>query len=493
MLDVMDIDIDRPEKVVYVVGLGPGEPFYMTQQAANTLESVDAICGYKVYLDLIRDEFPCEEYYSTGMTQEIDRCRWALKKARTGKRVALVCSGDAGVYGMASPLLELAPDYPDVAVEVVPGLTAALSGGAVLGAPLAHDFCVISLSDRLTPWEVIEKRLAYAAMGDFCVALYNPSSKGRPDYLAKAVRILLENSKSADTVCGIVRNIGRKGQTARVLTLAQLENTAVDMFTTVYIGNAATKQLGGKMVTPRGYRSGTTEGRVFSRQLAALGAAVLVSVATPLGAEEQGEADGITVHCGRLTPEEMTALLQGAALCVDATHPYAVDATKNIRAACAAAGVEYHRLLRAESPLPAGSMVFATAAHAAAFLAGCSGNVLLTTGAKELAAFAALSPERLFPRVLPTREGIAACEAVGIPHKNIIAMQGPFSYALNCALMKQFSIRYLVTKDGGAVGGFAEKAQAAQDTGAQLIVVRRPAENGQTAAQILARCKEVLV
>ena len=268
MVDVMEIDIDRPEKVVYVVGLGPGEPFYMTQQAANTLESVDAICGYKVYLDLIRDEFPCEEYYSTGMTQEIDRCRWALEKASTGKRVALVCSGDAGVYGMASPLLELAPGYPDVAVEIVPGLTAALSGGAVLGAPLAHDFCVISLSDRLTPWEVIEKRLdvngrfpgvwekrlACAAIGDFCVALYNPSSKGRPDYLAKAVRILLENGKSADTVCGLVRNIGREGQTARVLTLAQLENIAVDMFTTVYIGNTATKQLGGKMVTPRGYR-----------------------------------------------------------------------------------------------------------------------------------------------------------------------------------------------------------------------------------------------
>ena len=170
-----------------------------------------------------------------------------------------------------------------------------------------------------------------------------------------------------------------------------------------------------------------------------------------------------------------------------------MDATKNIRAACNAAGVEYHRLLRAESPLPAGSMVFATAAHAAAFLAGCSGNVLLATGAKELAAFAVLSPERLFPRVLPTREGIAACEAAGIPHKNIIAMQGPFSYALNRALMEQFSIRYLVTKDGGAVGGFAEKAQAAQDTGTQLIVVRRPAENGQTAAQILAHCKEVLV
>ena len=252
MVDVMDID--RPEKIVYVVGLGPGEPFYMTQQAANTLESVDAICGYKVYLDLIRDEFPCEEYYSTGMTQELDRCRWALEKASTGKRVALVCSGDAGVYGMASPLLELAPDYPDVAVDIVPGLTAALSGGAVLGAPLAHDFCVISLSDRLTPWEVIEKRLACAAMGDFCVALYNPSSKGRPDYLRRAVDVLLANGKAPDTLCGSVRNIGREGQEKHILPLSRLRDTEVDMFTTVFVGNAATRALSGRLGTPRGYR-----------------------------------------------------------------------------------------------------------------------------------------------------------------------------------------------------------------------------------------------
>lgn len=238
--------------------------------------------------------------------------------------------------------------------------------------------------------------------------------------------------------------------------------------------------------------SGTTEGRVFSRQLAALGAEVLVSVATLLGAEEQGDGPGITVHCGRLAPEEMTALLRGAALCVDATHPYAVDATRNIRAACTAAGVEYHRLLRAQSPLPAGSMTFSGAAHAAAFLAGTAGNVLLTTGAKELAAFAPVEPERLFPRVLPTPESIAACEEAHIPHKNIIAMQGPFSYALNRALLEQFAIRFLVTKDGGAAGGFAEKAQAAADTGTQLIVLRRPVEQGETAEQILKRCKEML-
>lgn len=241
-------------KTVVVVGLGPGGGQFLTVQAQSALQQAEVLCGYTVYIDLVRPLYPEKECYATGMTRELDRCRWALDTARAGRDVALVCSGDAGVYGMASPLLELAPDYPDVAVDIVPGLTAALSGGAVLGAPLAHDFCVISLSDRLTPWEVIEKRLACAAMGDFCVALYNPSSKGRPDYLAKAVRILLENGKSADTVCGLVRNIGRDGQTARVLSLAQLESTAVDMFTTVYIGNTATKQLGGKMVTPRGYR-----------------------------------------------------------------------------------------------------------------------------------------------------------------------------------------------------------------------------------------------
>ncbi len=238
--------------------------------------------------------------------------------------------------------------------------------------------------------------------------------------------------------------------------------------------------------------SGTTEGRRFSKKLAALGAEVTVCVATPLGAEEQGEMAGITVHAGRLGPDAMAALLTGADLCVDATHPYAVDVTRNIRAAAAQAGVEYRRLLRARSPLPEDCVVFGTAAQAAEHLAGTKENILLATGAKELAAFAPLDPARLYPRVLPTPEGIAACEGADIPHKNIIAMQGPFSYALNRALMEQFAIRFLVTKDGGAAGGFEEKARAAQDTGAQLIVIRRPAEQGETAEQILTHCKEML-
>lgn len=238
--------------------------------------------------------------------------------------------------------------------------------------------------------------------------------------------------------------------------------------------------------------SGTTEGREFSRAAAALGAAVTVCVATDLGAEEQGSAPGVTVHAGRLDADEMAALLRDAALCVDATHPYATEATHNIRAAAGMAGIEYHRLLRRASELPAGSVVLPGAGEAAAYLADKAGRILLTTGAKELPAFAALDPARLYPRVLPTLAGITACEAAGVPHRNIIAMQGPFTLGLNVALMRQFEIDYLVTKDGGAQGGFAEKAEAAAQCGAQLIVLRRPDEQGETAETILQRCRELL-
>ena len=237
---------------LYVVGLGPGGKEFLTRQAMTALEKAQVLCGYTVYVDLVSPLFPGKETYTTPMTREIDRCRWALEAAQSGKTVAMVCSGDAGVYGMAAPILELAPDYPGVDIEVVPGVTAALSGGGVLGAPLGHDFCVISLSDLLTSWEVIENRLRCAALGDFAVALYNPASRKRKDHLRRACDILLEH-KSGETVCGWVRNIGRDGQEKKVLTLAQLREEELDMFTTVFIGSSTTRQIGDAMVTPRGY------------------------------------------------------------------------------------------------------------------------------------------------------------------------------------------------------------------------------------------------
>ena len=239
---------------VYVVGLGPGGSQYLTEEAHAALEAADVLCGYTVYVDLVAPLFPGKETYTTPMTREIDRCRWALETARSGRTVAMVCSGDAGVYGMASPMLELSQDYPEVDVEVVAGITAALSGGAVLGAPLGHDFCVISLSDLLTPWAVIEKRLECAAEGDFAICLYNPCSKKRKDHLRRACEILTR-TRSGDTVCGWVKNIGREGQCCKVLTLSELPEEELDMFTTVFIGSSKTRNLAGRMVTPRGYET----------------------------------------------------------------------------------------------------------------------------------------------------------------------------------------------------------------------------------------------
>lgn len=239
---------------LYVVGLGPGDASMLTGQARAALAASDVLCGYTVYVELVKPLFPEKETYTTAMRGEMERCRWALETAAVGKNVALVCSGDAGVYGMASPVLELAKEYPDVRIEVVPGVTAALSGAAVLGAPLGHDFCVISLSDLLTPWSLIEKRLQCATAGDFALCLYNPASHRRRDHLQRAVGILLAAGKAENTPCATVRNIARPGQQVQFYTLEELREAPVDMFTTVFVGSSSTLQQDSWMITPRGYR-----------------------------------------------------------------------------------------------------------------------------------------------------------------------------------------------------------------------------------------------
>lgn len=240
-------------KKIYVIGLGPGSYENLTIKADRALQEADVVIGYTVYVDLVKEYYPKKEFITTTMTKEVERCKMAFEEATKGKKVAMVCSGDAGVYGMAGLMYQIGEDYPDVKLSIIPGITAALSGGAVLGAPLTHDFAVISLSDLLTPWETITERLSDAAKGDFCICLYNPSSKKRHDYLKKACEILLQY-KDKNTICGYVQNIGRDGENGRTLTLEELKDTKVDMFTTVFIGNRETKMMDGHMVTPRGYR-----------------------------------------------------------------------------------------------------------------------------------------------------------------------------------------------------------------------------------------------
>ncbi len=238
---------------LYVVGMGPGEKKQMTGQALEVMEQCQVIAGYTVYVDLVRGLFPHKEFLTTAMTREEERCRKAFDCCMEGKNTAMICSGDAGVYGMAGLILELAEQYPGVSVRTVPGITAACAGAAVLGAPLMHDFAVISLSDRLTPLEVIWNRVEAAARADFVICLYNPASKGRPDYFRQACSRILKY-RPGHTVCGLAVNIGREGEGMEVLALEDLKERRVDMFTTVYIGNSHTRQIGPYMVTPRGYR-----------------------------------------------------------------------------------------------------------------------------------------------------------------------------------------------------------------------------------------------
>lgn len=236
-----------------MVGIGPGEFEQMTVKAARVLKESDVIIGYTVYIDLVREYLPGKEFMSTPMTKEADRCRMAFSEAKKGRTVSMICSGDAGVYGMAGLMYEIGAKYPDIELKIVPGVTAAVTGAALLGAPLTHDFCVISLSDLLTPWTLIEERLLAASKADFAVCLYNPSSKKRKDYLKKACDLMLRY-KSPDTVCGMARNIGRPGEEKEFMTLQELRDAGADMFTTVFIGNSQTKMVSDAMVTPRGYK-----------------------------------------------------------------------------------------------------------------------------------------------------------------------------------------------------------------------------------------------
>lgn len=238
---------------IYIVGMGPGREEMMTEEALNVLDRSDVIVGYTLYLKLLGGRFQGKELLSTPMRQEEERCRMCFEEAEKGKKVSLICSGDAGIYGLASLMYEIGKAYPEIELYVIAGITAASSGAAVLGAPLNHDFCVISLSDLLTPWERIEKRLNAAAEGDFVIVLYNPSSHKRKDYLMRACDILL-CSMEGERVCGYVENIGRDGTKADTCTLKELRNREVNMFTTVFIGSSGTEIINGKLITKRGYQ-----------------------------------------------------------------------------------------------------------------------------------------------------------------------------------------------------------------------------------------------
>ncbi|MBQ9155788.1 MAG: precorrin-3B C(17)-methyltransferase [Eubacterium sp.] len=240
---------------LYAVGFGPGGYEHMTQKAIDVINSVDVVTGYTTYVEMLKEFFPDKEYLATPMTKEMDRCRMAIELAEEGKTVAMVSSGDSGIYGMAGILLEIANEKgSDVEIETVPGITAASAAASILGAPLMHDFAVISLSDLMTPYDLIMKRIDCVGQGDMIVCLYNPKSKKRVDYVEKAADILMKY-RPAETPVGVVRNAGRSDESSYITSLGEVKDAPIDMISIVLIGNSNTYVKNGKMITPRGYEN----------------------------------------------------------------------------------------------------------------------------------------------------------------------------------------------------------------------------------------------
>ncbi|MDD4503985.1 MAG: precorrin-3B C(17)-methyltransferase [Clostridiaceae bacterium] len=234
---------------LYVIGIGPGGKEHMTLKALETIKKCDVIVGYTFYMELIKDLIIGKKIVKTGMKGEMERCRAAVEEVKKGFETCVISTGDSGLYGMAGLVLELAEG---IEVEIIPGVTSSFCAAAEVGAPIMHDFCTISLSDLLTPWEIIEKRLHMAAKADFVIALYNPKSKGRTENINKAIGIILNYMKPT-TPAALVKNAGREGNARRIVTLGTIDYDFIDMMTVVIIGNSNTYIKEGKMITPRGY------------------------------------------------------------------------------------------------------------------------------------------------------------------------------------------------------------------------------------------------
>ena len=235
---------------LYVVGIGPGSREHMTYKAVEVIKNSDVIVGYKPYIEYLEDLVEGKKLHSTGMKGELERCKLAIEEVRKGNNTSIISTGDAGLYGMAGPILELADD---IEIEIIPGITAAFSAASELGSPIMHDYSSISLSDLLTPWDVIINRVEKSAQADFVIAIYNPRSKGRPDHLKEAIDIILKYRKK-DTPVGIVKNSGRPETEITITTLEKIDYEKVDMLTVLVIGNSNTYIKGNRIITPRGYK-----------------------------------------------------------------------------------------------------------------------------------------------------------------------------------------------------------------------------------------------
>lgn len=486
--------------VLNLVSVGPGTSDLIVPRAREVLCACDVVVGYELYLRWIMPWIEGKEIHAPPLTQERERARLALEKARVGARVALVSSGDIGIYAMAALAFEEMREDDTFAVNVIPGITAASSCASLLGSPLSHDFATLSLSNLMCPWEWIEERARHIAAADLACVLYNVQSKSRVEGIYRILEILLEH-KSRDTLCGVIRNAYRPEQRVAIHSLQEMGSLRFDMLTTIVIGNRFTRRRRDWIFTPRGYSdwageavapgpevplravwvfSGTSDGNALARELARRCGPIVVSTASEYGAEiARAQCTGATVCTGRQGIEQRRRTMRAsqARAIVDATHPYAQRISEQLISLARELDLPYVRYERPGAFDLEGTLPCESVDQAAERAIAIGQRIFLATGSKDLATFLRApqaNDREWFVRITPEPALIRRAIELGVPRDHIVAMQGPFSEAINSALWRDQRVDCVVTKDSGEAGGFPAKARAAASLGIPLLVIRRP-------------------
>jgi len=484
-----------------LVSVGPGFSDLIVPRAEAALRDSDVIVAYDLYLRWIEPWITGKEIHTPPLTQERERALLAIEKARSGAKVALISSGDIGIYAMAALAFDEMREDDDYEVNVIPGITSANACASLLGSPLSHDFATLSLSDLLCPWDWIEQRGRHIAQADLACVLYNVQSAGRQEGVYRILNIMLE-SKSPKTLCGVIHNAYRPGQKVSIHHLEDLLSLQFDMLTTIVIGNRFTQRKRGFIFTPRGYNnwdspaeqpvindlpehalwvfSGTSDGNALANELAQQGYPVVVSAATEYGGEVAAQhCSGVSVWAGHQGVEaQRQALSQNQArVIVDATHPYANLISEQLMGLSQSLNIPYLRFERPSSFETDSGVECDSTEQAAEQAIAIGRRIFLTTGSKDLATFlqAPGAAEReWFVRVTPEPEFIQRAIDLGVPRSHICAMQGPFSQAFNEALWRDLKIDCVITKDSGYAGGYQAKVAATQALNLPLLVIKRP-------------------
>lgn len=483
-----------------LVSVGPGSRDLLPPRAAIALQQATDIVTYPLYLQGLEQLTHSAAIHPFPLTQERDRAEKSITLAKQGRSVCLLSSGDIGVYGMAPLVFELLDGPPDFELEVIPGITAATACASLLGAPLSHDFATLSLSDLLCPRDWILRRASALASGDIVTVLYNVQSQGRRELIYRVLDVFLSH-RAPSTPCGIVRNAYRPGQSVEIASIAELRTREFDMFTTLVLGNSRTRNQAGFLFGPRGYLgwkdpilqnipadtlgpdtvwvfSGTRDGNHIAKKISDFGLPVIISTATTTGGEQaQVSVPQAKIFSGTIGETARTDLLKQHAprVIVDATHPFAIRIQAQLRRIADSTGIPLIRWERPSLPVPSSAIQAQSVEHAISLLPQLGQRILMTTGSRDLETFTRAFPEKdWFCRIMPDVDSLEAARKAGIPVSRTLAMLGPFSSDLNAALLRDWNITGVITKESGSEGGFTEKLAAANSLSIPVIVINRP-------------------